>query len=105
MSSKVTRSAYERMIQEDLEALKALPDTLERAHIEHVLHDSTRCYYGDEAGNQAEAFLLLDLIDAEFQSDPTSTQCFDLRIVERVKKCVHDWKLLEDDKARGNTAP
>lgn len=38
--------------------------------------------------NDHEAHELLDLINAEFQSDPTSTQCFDLRIVERVKWCV-----------------
>jgi hypothetical protein len=38
--------------------------------------------------NQREAFRLLKLIDAEFQSDPMSVQCFDLRIVERVRKCV-----------------
>lgn len=35
-----------------------------------------------------EAEALLDLIDAEFRSDPMSTQCFDLRIVERVKVCA-----------------
>jgi len=38
--------------------------------------------------NNGEAHKLLDLINAEFQSDPMSVQCFDLRIVERVKKCV-----------------
>ena len=38
--------------------------------------------------NDREAHDLLALIDAEFQSDPTSVQCFDLRIVERVKQCV-----------------
>ena len=38
--------------------------------------------------NDEEAFTLLDLIDAEFRSDPTSTQCFDARVVERVKICV-----------------
>ena len=37
--------------------------------------------------SDSEAFRLLDLINAEFQSDPMSTQCFDLRIVERVR----DW--------------
>lgn len=37
--------------------------------------------------NDKEAHVLLALIDAEFQSDPTSVQCFDLRIVERVKQC------------------
>lgn len=35
-----------------------------------------------------EAEVLLDLIDAEFRSDPMSVQCFDLRIVERVRVCV-----------------
>lgn len=38
--------------------------------------------------NAREAFRLLKLIDAEFQSDPMSVQCFDLRIVQRVKECV-----------------
>lgn len=42
----------------------------------------------DEVDNWTEAFELLGLIDAEFRSDPTSTQCFDARIVERVRKCV-----------------
>jgi hypothetical protein len=46
--------------------------------------------FGDPFGldDDREAFLLLDLIDAEFRSDPMSVQCFDLRIVERVKQCV-----------------
>lgn len=35
-----------------------------------------------------EALKLLDLIDAEFQSDPMSVQCFDLRIVKRVHDLV-----------------
>jgi hypothetical protein len=38
--------------------------------------------------NQREAHTLLALIDAEFQSDPMSVQCFDLRVVQRVKECV-----------------
>jgi hypothetical protein len=38
--------------------------------------------------NTREAFILLDLVAAEFASDPMSVQCFDLRIVERVKECV-----------------
>lgn len=42
----------------------------------------------DNFRNTQEAWLLLDLINAEFQSDPTSTQCFDARTVERVKYCV-----------------
>jgi len=31
---------------------------------------------------------LLRLIDAEFQSDPTSTHCLDARIVARARECV-----------------
>lgn len=42
----------------------------------------------DNLRNQDEAFDLLALIDSEFQSDPTSVQCFDLRIVQRVQICV-----------------
>lgn len=38
--------------------------------------------------NVDEAFLLLGIIAAEFQSDPMSVQCFDARIVERVRVCV-----------------
>lgn len=38
--------------------------------------------------NDREAHTLLDLIDAEFQSDPMSVQCFDLRVVKRVRECV-----------------
>ena len=34
---------------------------------------------------ELEAFELLDLIVAEFNSDPMSVQCFDLRTVERAK--------------------
>jgi hypothetical protein len=45
--------------------------------------------------NDYEAFRLLDLIDAEFRSDPQSVQCFDLRIVERVRRCVETRKALE----------
>ena len=45
-----------------------------------------------EFENQREAFRLLDLINAEFQSDPMSVQCFDLRVVERVRQCVESHK-------------
>ena len=38
--------------------------------------------------NTREAFRLLDLIDAEFRTDPMSVQCFDLGVVERVRACV-----------------
>lgn len=42
--------------------------------------------------NTIEAFTLLDLINAEFRSDPMSTACFDQRIVERVRECVEKRK-------------
>lgn len=42
----------------------------------------------DSFRNDAEAHELLDLINVEFQSDPASQQCFDARIVERVRWCV-----------------
>lgn len=45
--------------------------------------------------NEHEAFRLLALIDAEFQSDPLSVQCFDLRVVARVKACIAHRKASE----------
>lgn len=50
-----------------------------------------------EAGfdNDRDAHVLLDLINAEFQSDPESVRCFDLRLVERVKLCVARRKILD----------
>lgn len=42
----------------------------------------------ESSDNDREAHALLTLINAEFQSDPMSVQCFDLRIVERVRLCV-----------------
>lgn len=42
----------------------------------------------ERKANNTEAHALLAIIDAEFTSDPHSVQCFDLRIVERVRRCV-----------------
>lgn len=39
----------------------------------------------DDYLKTADVWTLLDLIVAEWTSDPTSVQCFDLRIVERAK--------------------
>ena len=44
---------------------------------------------------ELEAFELLDLIVAEFNSDPMSVQCFDLRTVERAKYVVTRLKELK----------
>jgi hypothetical protein len=40
---------------------------------------------GPPSDIELEMGRLLDLIDAEWRSDPTSVACFDLRIVEQVR--------------------
>jgi len=52
------------------------------------LSDSAMAEIEQGFDNDKEAHVLLDLIDAEFRSDPMSVQCFDLRVVERVRQCV-----------------
>lgn len=47
--------------------------------------------------NSREAHRLLNLINAEFRSDPMSVQCFDLRVVARVKACVETHERLVGD--------
>lgn len=42
---KLSKSAYERLIAEDLEWLDSMPDCLERQHIEHIVKDSIKFYY------------------------------------------------------------
>lgn len=41
----MTKVAYEKLIQENIEWLGQFPDCLERRHIEFVLRDSIACYY------------------------------------------------------------
>lgn len=45
----------------------------------------------------AEAYELLKLIDAEFRSDPMSVQCFDLRVVQRVRECIEAGTRLNEE--------
>lgn len=40
---------------------------------------------------------LLKIIDAEFRTDPMSVQCFDLRVVDQVRKCIEAGKRLNED--------
>jgi len=47
---------------------------------------------GRETTNEQEAMIVLDLIVAEFDSDPMSVQCFDLRTVLRAKELVKNWR-------------
>lgn len=42
-----------------------------------------------------EALKLMCVIVAEFESDPMSVQCFDLRIVERAKEVMRRMKQLD----------
>ena len=39
-----------------------------------------------------EIYDILKLVVAEWESDPMSVQCFDLRIVERAKKACTEWE-------------
>lgn len=41
-----------------------------------------------------QAMVVLDLIVAEFNSDPMSVQCFDLRTVARAQELIRRWKAL-----------
>lgn len=41
------------------------------------------------------AFKVLDLIAAEFDSDPMSVQCFDLRVVNEAKLVVSERRRME----------
>lgn len=44
---------------------------------------------------EREVYEVLDLIVTEFETDPMSVQCFDLRIVERAKKAVAPYRKLK----------
>jgi hypothetical protein len=53
MSGKITRQAYEKLIAENIEWLKAQPRTLERERIIKVLEDSISWYY-DGIGSESK---------------------------------------------------
>lgn len=44
---------------------------------------------------EREIYSLLDLIVAEWESDPMSVRCFDSRIVERSKRAVAPYRALK----------
>lgn len=54
---------------------------------------------------EVEMARLLDLIDAEWRSDPSSVACFDLRIVEDVRKVVAEHKRAQAREARYKRRP
>lgn len=45
MSMTITRAAYEQMVAEDLAWLRRQPDSLENAHVQHIVADSVAVYY------------------------------------------------------------
>lgn len=49
-------------------------------------------YLSPTSIDEDEMARLLDLIDAEWRSDPASVACFDLRIVEDVRKALASWR-------------
>jgi len=49
-------------------------------------------YLSPTNADEDEMGRLLDLIDAEWRSDPSSVACFDLRIVEDVRKALASWR-------------
>ena len=49
-------------------------------HLLHVISEATTM---SEYLKTADVWVILDLIVAEFTSDPMSVQCFDARVVQR----------------------
>lgn len=48
MSTKLFKSAYQQLIDEDISVLnKYLPDCIELDHIKHIIRDSVKHYYPD----------------------------------------------------------
>lgn len=52
-------------------------------------------YRSDLTPREREVYEVLDLIVAEFESDPMSVQCFDLRTVDRAKMAVEWFRKLK----------
>jgi hypothetical protein len=49
-------------------------------------------FFSPPSKEECEMARLLDLINAEWQSDPSSVACFDLRIVDDVRKSLATFK-------------
>lgn len=63
---------------------------------------SSPTYRDPSFDNQVEIMRVLHLIVAEFESDPSSVACFDLRTVQRAKDAIAERKRLE---RRGGEPP
>lgn len=53
-------------------------------------------YFLPTTADEDEMGRLLDLINAEWTSDPSSVACFDLRIVEDVRKALTAWRVRKE---------
>lgn len=54
---QLNRQAYQKLVDEDLEWLSKQPRTLEREHIEIIVRNSVRAYYGDETEHPTDRIL------------------------------------------------
>jgi hypothetical protein len=55
MATKLNRSAFRELIEQDIAWLLAQPRTLERDHIEHILENAERAYYDTTESSKEEA--------------------------------------------------
>lgn len=53
---------------------------------------------GGISSEEREMIRLLDLINAEWTSDPSSVACFDLRIVKDVQNALANFRAMENSK-------
>ena len=66
------------------------------------MSDDRLFYPAPDIENERRALAVLALIVAEFESDPMSVQCFDLRTVAEAKEVIAERKRLE---ASGEAPP
>lgn len=64
--------------------------------MKNILKDSTMEEMKEQYSADDRVWHLMDLICAEWESDPLSTQCFDSRIVEEAKTLVAKRKRMQD---------
>lgn len=55
MTSKMNKSSYKELVEQDIEWLLKQPKTLERSHIEQIVIDSIDFYYQDAVRLELEA--------------------------------------------------
>jgi hypothetical protein len=62
MATKINRSAFFELIEQDIAWLLAQPRTLERDHIEHILKDAEGAYYGTTGPSKERASVAADVL-------------------------------------------